>query len=554
MTWVEKIAAKRDMSSAAIPRDWRIPEAVLAQLSHPLDSHANNLIESNIVRQCGILTDQELRITEDFTTGVLLRHLSSGRLTSVEVTIAFSKRAAIAQQLTRCLTETFFDEALTRARHLDELRSQGKTIGPLHGLPVSLKDSFRVAEHQSTLGIVSFLDKSPANKNSALVDVLLKLGAVLYVKTNVPQTLATVDSENHIFGRTLNPWNTMLGPGGSSGGEGALVAFRGSPLGIGTDVGGSIRIPSLCCGVYGFKPTVGRIPYGGQENCSKSGMNFLVPAAGPLANDVKSLEILTRAVLQADPVAYDATALDVPWRNVPDRGRQKLRIGLVPEDANFPLHPPVKRALAEALKKLQACGHEIIPLAPDQCRVADATEVAWQIFGIDEAAYRHVEASQEGLVESVKYTHGLAASLKPNFVPDTTGLDRLDRLAVLNTKRAELCEAWGSVWSMVDVVMSPSAQSTAVEHDKFGLPPYTTLTNVLDYPSCIIPFGRVVEDDINQTFTPLADQIAPPYNPRLTQGAPCSVQIFTRSFRDEECLALTEIIDGCLNGNEDRSA
>lgn len=102
MTWVEKIAAKRDMSSAAIPRDWRIPEAVLAQLSHPLDSHANNLIESNIVRQCGILTDQELRITEDFTTGVLLRHLSSGRLTSVEVTIAFSKRAAIAQQLVSC--------------------------------------------------------------------------------------------------------------------------------------------------------------------------------------------------------------------------------------------------------------------------------------------------------------------------------------------------------------------------------------------------------------------------------------------------------------------
>ncbi|KAF4815201.1 putative amidase [Colletotrichum siamense] len=489
MTWAEKIAAKRDMSWAAIPRDWRIPEAVLAQLSHPLDSHANNLIKSNVIRQCGILTDQELRITEDFTTGVLLRHLSSGLLTSVEVTIAFSKRAAIAQQLTSCLTETFFDEALTRARHLDELRSQGKTIGPLHGLPVSLKDSFRVAGHQSTLGIVSFLDKSPANKNSALVDVLLKLGAVLYVKTNIPQTLATVDSENHIFGRTLNPWNTMLGPGGSSGGEGALVAFRGSPLGIGTDVG-----------------------------------------------------------------AYDATALDVPWRNVPDCGRQNLRIGLVPEDANFPLHPPVKRTLAEALKKLQACGHEIIPLAPDQCHVADATEVAWQIFGIDDAAYRQVEASQEGLVESVKYTHGLAASLRPNFVPDTTGLDRLDRLAVLNTKRAEICEAWRSAWSMFDVVISPSAQSTAVEHDRFGLPPYTTLTNVLDYPSCIIPFGRVGEDDISQTFTTLADQIAPPYNPRLTQGAPCSVQIFTRTLRDEECLALAKIIDGCLNGNEERSA
>lgn len=127
---------------------------------------------------------------------------------------------------------------------------------------MSLKDSFLVAGTQSTLGIVSFLDKPISKTNSILVDILHRLGAVTYVKTNVPQTLAvshisaarvnpmltdnkTVDSENNIFGRTLNPWNTMLSPGGSSGGEGALVAFRGSALGVGTDVGGMLVFSTM---------------------------------------------------------------------------------------------------------------------------------------------------------------------------------------------------------------------------------------------------------------------------------------------------------------------
>lgn len=133
------------------------------------------------------------------------------------------------------------------------MRAKGQLAGPLHGLPISLKDSFQVAGTQATLGIVSFLDEV-SDSNSAIVDILLELGAVLYVKTNVPQTLGvcsrpiyyamqltyaqTVDSENNVFGRTLNPWNTMLTPGGSSGGEGALVAFQGSPLSVGTDLGG----------------------------------------------------------------------------------------------------------------------------------------------------------------------------------------------------------------------------------------------------------------------------------------------------------------------------
>ncbi|KAM0415933.1 hypothetical protein ACHAPT_013086 [Fusarium lateritium] len=324
--------------------------------------------------------------------------------------------------------------------------------------------------------------------------MLHKLGAVTYVKTNVPQTLATVDCENNIFGRTLNPWNTMLNPGGSSGGEGALVAFRGSALGIGTDVGGSIRIPSLCCGIYGFQPSIGRIPYGGQQDCSKPGMPGLTPAAGPLCNDIGGLTVLTKAVLEANPAARDSTAIDVPWRSVPDVSAKKLRIGLLPEDPVYPLHPPVTRVINEAVKLLEASGHQILPLLSEQCHVADATEVTWPIFLIDDTAYQHVEAGGEPLVQSVKHLHGMARELERRFVPDTNGLDRLDRLAILNTKKSEIIQDWASLWMDVDVVLAPPSQSTAVEHDKFGLPPYTTLTNLLN-----VSRHEILTDQANQS-------------------------------------------------------
>lgn len=247
--------------------------------------------------RCGILNKQELNITENCDATALLENLASGQFTAVEVTTAFSKRAAIAQQLTNCLTETFFEMARNRARELDDhLAATGKTVGPSHGLPISIKESFSVSGIPTTLGFVSFLDRPPQATNSALVDVLLAAGAVLYVKTNIPQTMMTADSHNNVFGRVLNPHRLNLGAGGSSGGEGALVAMRGSVLGIGTDIAGSIRIPALCCGVVGSKPSVGRVPYGGQLSGARPGGTGIAPVAGPLCHTVRDAELLLKVV------------------------------------------------------------------------------------------------------------------------------------------------------------------------------------------------------------------------------------------------------------------
>ncbi|KAJ9143676.1 Fatty-acid amide hydrolase [Pleurostoma richardsiae] len=529
--WQSRAAEKRLRCEEAIPKAWKLPADVLEQLQKPLESSKNNLIALDIPRRSGILTEKELQITETFDVSTLLKKLAAGDLSALEVTVAFSKRAAIAQQVTCCLTETFFEEAQERARRLDERRERGEPLGPLHGLPISLKDPFQVIGTQATIGLVAYLDRI-STTNAALVDILLELGAVLYVKTNVPQTMMTADSHNYVFGRTLNPWNTMLGAGGSSGGEGALVAFRGSPLGVGTDIAGSIRIPALCCGTYGFKPTASRIPYGGQQGC-----------ANP-----EACGIFVKAVIDAQPALYDSTALDIPWRSVEIAPKTKLRFGVLAEDSVFPLHPPVKKALAEAVQRLREQGHEIVQLLPEEGQVAEATKVSWRLFGLDNTASRVVASGGEPPIPSRLAIDSQVESLGWMADPAYNALDGLGKLAASNLARAAIIDSWRKVWGQhkIDAVIAPSAQNTAVEHDAYGLPPYTNFVNLLDYPSCVIPYMKASDVPSSELFEVKPGQVAPPYNPEVLNDAPCSVQVFTSRMRDEECLAVAKIVVDCL--------
>lgn len=355
-------------------------------------------------------------------------------------------------------------------------------MGPLHGLPISIKDGFQIKGVEASIGYVSFLGKF-SEANSPLVDVLLGAGAVLYCKTNIPMTLMTADSHNNIFGRALNPHNTALNAGGSSGGEGALVAFRGSPIGVGTDVAGSVRIPALCCGTYGFKPTSARIPYGGQAIPGLPGFKPIVAAAGPLANDFEALEIFAKAVIDSTPARLDSTAIDVPWRTLKPITNSRLRFGVLPADPLYPLHPPVKRALEEAVKLIQAQGHEIVHLDPAETRVSDSTEIACELFSLTPgAAMGHLKASGEPPVPSVAQQIGPANYGKYSFIPDLKHLDKLHEFAALSLKRQEYVEDWRKLWSAnkLDAIIAPAAQNTAVPHDNFGWPPYTCVFNLLD--------------------------------------------------------------------------
>ncbi|PGH16206.1 hypothetical protein AJ79_01974 [Helicocarpus griseus UAMH5409] len=512
-----------------------------------LEKHKVNLIELDIIRRCGVLSERELEMTEKYNVATLLDQLARGQLTAVEVTGAFSKRAAVAGQLTNCLTETLFDEAHKRARELDVLRKKGQLAGPLQGLPVSIKDCFQIVGSQATLGLTEYIGLT-ATENSSLVDMLLKLGAVLYVKTNVPQVLMSADSENVIFGRTLNPWNTAITAGGSSGGEGTLIALHGSPLGVGTDIGGSIRIPSLCCGLYGFKPTTNRIPYSKQQSCHKL-LGSILPSAGPLANDLESLRIFCKSIIDAHPANYDSMALDVPWRDsVAAPLKPKLRFGLLPEDPMSPLHPPVKATLAEATRLLRAQGHEVVPLSAEECQIAQAHEVLWRTLGLDNTANEIVARGGEPIINSRVVVQKNVEEIPAGFVKGFDALLPFEKLYTMRVRREEVMEAWREIWTGhgLDAVIAPGAQSTAVKHDTYGgFVPYTGLLNLLDYPACMIPFGRAA---LFPPFEKREGQWMTRYDPELVEGAPCSIQVFTSRMRDEECLAIAKTVDECLRG------
>ncbi|KAK0658824.1 Acetamidase [Lasiodiplodia hormozganensis] len=549
--WHGLAAKKRASNLAKIPQEWRLPRDALK------DIHEESKISVlDVPRSCGLLTTDELRITEDFDATGLSEQLSTGTLKAYDVAKAFCKRAAIAHQLTNCLTEIFFDQALERAKMLDEYyEREKKPLGPLHGIPISLKDSYVVKNVHHTLGYISFLDRPPAENNSPIVQILLDLGAVLYVKTNIPQTFMTADSENNVFGRTLNPRRLTLTAGGSSGGEGALIAMRGSLLGVATDVAGSIRIPALCNGVYGFKPTANRLPFGGNAAPGRLGSpSPIVPLAGPLATTLRDCELLTRSVVGAEPWLLDDGALNVPWRqqtllpssssSVTNGATTKpLRFGLITEDPTRPLHPPVLRALRTAANKLSAAGHTIVPLDSSSSSLPSIISVAalaWKFFALDPTK-TPLRIIQDGGEPPIKSLHTVRVPQNDGW---TASLDALWELVV---ERKRITKAFHDVvvGERLDGLLTVPHCATAVPHDTYGIPGHTVLANVLDWPAAVLPFG-VAEKERDAEFLREGVEYVPPYAPDEVEGAPCAVQVLGRPMRDEELLRDLEVVEKVL--------
>ncbi|NXJ34989.1 VDHAP protein, partial [Ciconia maguari] len=192
---------------------------------------------------------------------------------------------------------------------LQKLKKQ-KEKGLLYGIPISIKDHINCKGHVSSGGMVKFLGQVKED-DSVIVQVLKSQGAIPFVKTNIPQTMINYDCSNLIFGQTLNPLNPQKSPGGSSGGEGALIAGGGSILGIGSDVAGSIRLPSSFCGLCGLKPTGNRIS---PSACSDRTFVLAVTGSlGPMARDVDSLALCMKALLCEEMFRLDPTVPPIPF-------------------------------------------------------------------------------------------------------------------------------------------------------------------------------------------------------------------------------------------------
>lgn len=219
-------------------------------------------------------------------------------------------------------------------------------------------------------------DARRGTKESELVRELRSLGAVLYCKTSVPATLMSGETINNIIGYTWNPKNRLLSSGGSSGGEGALIALRGSPVGFGTDIGGSVRIPAGFNNLYGLRPSSGRMPYQGVAN-SMDGQNSILSVIGPLAPTARSLAFIFKAVLSTQPWYYDPLVLELPWRDsIIDEARtliKKSKEGAYPPSLSFGImhyngvtavQPPIARGMKLVEQTLKRLGHRVIPWNP----------------------------------------------------------------------------------------------------------------------------------------------------------------------------------------------
>lgn len=279
--------------------------------------------------------------------------------------------------------------------------------------------------------------------------------------------------------------------------------MRGSVLGIGTDIAGSIRIPAICNGTFALRPSADRIPYGGQTSSGRGGKTGIRACAGPLATSVRDLNMFMKLVGDFDPWQFDSSVIYSPWRAVTSKSGS-LRLGFIQEDPHFPLHPPVLRTLEQATEKLRAAGHEIVPLVTPS--IKDACALSFRMFAMDPAgtAFRHIAASGEPTIPALASTSLPHEYMQYDYAPLT-----LEGLYDLNEQRNKFKEEFRSlvVQAGIDAIIMPGYQGTAQPHDLFGFVPYTVLWNLLDvsgwergfeesiltftqYPACIVPFGQ----------------------------------------------------------------
>jgi hypothetical protein len=207
---------------------------------------------------------------------------------------------------------------------------------------------------------------------SELVQQLRGLGALLYCKTAVPHTLISGETINNIIGYVWNQKHRLLSAGGSSGGEGALLALRGSPIGIESDIGGSIRIPAAFNGLYGLKPSSGRIPYQGAVT-SMDGQNSLLSVLGPMSPPLDSLRLLMRSVIDARPWLYDPMVVEIPWRDAVYNEilcpKKQLAFGVLRTNDQASVQPPVSCALRLVVNALKKLDHQVIDWTPPSHKI-----------------------------------------------------------------------------------------------------------------------------------------------------------------------------------------
>ena len=434
-----------------------------------------------------------------------------------EVAVSVLARIAEVNPRINALAEVMSDEALAAADAADAALAAGLAPGLLHGVPVTVKVNVDTTGHATTDGIVAQKNRI-AQTDSPLVAALRREGAVIVGRSNAPAFSLRWFTDNDLHGRTLNPFDATVTPGGSSGGAAAAVATGMGPIAHGNDYGGSIRHPAWACGVVGLRTTVGRVPSYKASAPQRMVSNQMMAVQGPLARSVRDARLALQVMAQGSP-------LDPQWTPAPldhPAPARPLRVAMFARHPGYDADPGVAAAVEQAAKWLTAAGCEVVPAEPPHFEEGAAL---WRQLVMDDmrrGAQPAVERlGDEGVRSALRgYLHGLPA------------LDR-DRTLEALQRRFELCRDWAVFLEPEagghDVLLMPVSWQRQFAIDADQSPPEAVQrllaaqspllgTAMMGLPGLAVPTG-------------------------LVHGLPAGVQLVAARFREDRCLAAGELIE-----------
>ncbi|KAI9880772.1 MAG: hypothetical protein M1830_000208 [Pleopsidium flavum] len=490
-------------------------------------------------------------------------------LQPIDILRTYSKVAVKAHERTNCLTEVMIPEAETWAEHGINRK------GPLAGIPVSLKDSIAVGGFDVSVGYSCNTGK-PYAKDGPVARLLKDAGAIPYVKTNLPVTLLSFESTNDVWGRCTNPHNSEYSPGGSTGGEAALLAFGGGRIGIGSDVAGSVRAPAHFSGIYSLRCSTGRWPKMGM-NTSMPGQEGIPSVFSPMARTLGDLTYFSRSIISMKPWKYDHTVHPIEWREDQEKDgtdRKKFKLGVVDPA------PACSRALEQIASALRSEGHEVVDVDPPS--PYEALVIASQLLNSDgcktfRSFFRTGEWNDPGPAQMnfymkiprpfkylyylwVKYVRrdDIWAGLLRNW-HKKSAFEQWKLVAQREAYKAKWHEWWEQE-AKIDFMLTPPNATPAVPHegmkDAVSSCGYTFMFNLLDYTCGIIPVTHVdrAKDQLPATFrfkdlNGVAKGAYKHYDANKMHGLPVAVQVVGQRLQEEKVLAVMQRIEDALEKN-----
>lgn len=501
----------------------------------------------------------------DLTACELVAELAAGSTTSEAVVDAHIARIEEVDPALNAVAARRYERAIEEARAADRARARGESLGVLHGLPVTVKDQFDVAGLPTTFGVAR-LSGRRAEGDGPMVAALRGAGAVVIAKTNVPQGLGVYETVNGFLGRTNNPWDLARSPGGSSGGEAALIAAGASPLGLAADFGGSLRVPSAWCGLATIKPTARRLPLERAPVRTASGFEGVVGQPGPIARSVGDVTLGLRVMIESALTRGDRGCPPVPRRDPQRIDPSTLRVAVLEAVDGFRPAPAIRRALQTGADALRAAGADV-DVWPDPPDTTAATDLILRLYSADGFAFarqvigddpRHPMVKDDLQLMAMPHIalrilrttmrltgqHTAARLLRSLGRTSADGLMNLlgDRL----TYEHAFLDALDA--DSYDLVLCPALPVPAPPHDLTPqiLHAFTSVTlfNLLGWPAGVVPITTVQPDEETDRAGSTDRWLQAARTAEIgSAGLPVGVQLAARPWREDLVLAAMSAIE-----------